>query len=309
MEQHTQGKEGPYTDVYAIGMMMYALVNGITDTKLLPSSIRRFEAMQTKKISLLTFPEDKRFSKEFIYAIKKALEIKKEDRVQTVSELIELLKKAKPSVLKNIVLMVTGIAILSTAYYFYQKELRTTIQTQPPTEVGVKTKEILIEKEDLINHLKEAEKSIMLGNMKMTLYHLEKDPSSSTPKGALRIAELYHGMYNEERNAIIWYEKAESFGYIKAKYPLAILYCKQGNFKKFTQSKGIFEYAKNSRKELKYDIALCYNELGNISQARKWFEASASMGYQPAKENLRTLLIGELGYSKERAATAIKALN
>jgi TPR repeat protein len=89
---------------------------------------------------------------------------------------------------------------------------------------------------------------------------------------------------------------------------LAVLYCKYGNFTKFNNSKDIFEYAKDSRKEFKYDIALCYNELGNINQARKWFEAAASMGYLPAKENLYTLLRGELDYTDVEARKIINDL-
>ena len=148
----------------------------------------------------------------------------------------------------------------------------------------------------------------MKGEVFKAIEYLKQDPSSQTPKGALRIAELYHALNNETKNAIIWYEKAEKLGYIKAKYPLAVLYCKYGNFTKFNNSKDIFEYAKDSRKEFKYDIALCYNELGNITKARKWFEASAVMGYLPAKENLYTLLRGELDYSDKKARKIIDNL-
>ena len=325
LEQHTQSREGTYTDIYAIGMMMYALINGITDTALLPSSVRRFEAMQTKNISLLTFPEDNRFSKTFINAIKKALEIQKENRPQTVQELIDLLKgtenpkepsEPKP---KKIVLWagvaISTLLILLAGYQLLFNQATTIKQTTTvilPTPQEIKeTTAIPTATPPLpsIDHIVEAERAIERGDIKGALTHLEQDKSSETPKGALHIAQLYHSIKGEEQNAIKWYEKAEKLGYIKAQYPLAILYCKQGNFKKFNNSKGIFEYAKDSRKEFKYDIALCFNELGNIRKAREWFEASASMGYQPAKENLYTLLTGELGYDKKKAQEIIDKLH
>jgi len=329
LEQHTQSKEGPYTDIYAIGMMMYALINGITDTKLLPSSVKRFEALHSKNVSLLTFPDDKRFTKGFINAIKKALEINKEDRPQTVQELIDLLKesKSKESSTKRssliISILITFIIGGGATYYFYQKPTtmlklepkERVLITETKKDVGevIETKQRVIEspqtiKTSSINPLKEAEKAIMKGEVFKAIEYLKQDPSSQTPKGALRIAELYHALNNETKNAIIWYEKAEKLGYIKAQYPLAVLYCKYGNFTKFNNSKDIFEYAKDSRKEFKYDIALCYNELGNITKARKWFEASAVMGYLPAKENLYTLLRGELDYSDKKARKIIDNL-
>ena len=338
LEQHTQSREGTYTDIYAIGMLMYSMINGITDTSLLPSSVKRFEAMQTKNISLLTFPDDGRFSKNFIDAIKKALEIQKENRPQTVQELIDLLKskgdqkeekqQGNKKESKKIALIAgtiaTSLIIAGASYYLYNQQSNdnkssfvenqtstTPIQdkTAPIVIAPPPKEEPIIVQAPQINHIEEAERAIAIGDLKGALTHLEKDKSSETPKGALRIAELYHSLKGEEQNAIKWYEKAEKLGYIKAQYPLAILYCKQGNFKKFNNSKGIFEYAKDSRKEFKYDIALCFNELGNIKKAREWFEASASMGYLPAKENLFTLLTGELGYDKQKAQDIINKLH
>ena len=323
LEQHTQSKEGPYTDIYAIGMMMYALINGITDTKLLPSSVKRFEALHSKNVSLLTFPDDKRFSKGFINAIKKALEINKEDRPQTVQELIDLFKESesthsstkRSSLIIGISTLATFI-IGATGYYFYQKPTPVLELEQKERVVQTETKAeataVAVPKETIkvysVDALKKAEKAIMKGEVFKAIEYLKQDPSSQTPKGALRIAELYHALNNETKNAITWYEKAEKLGYIKAQYPLAVLYCKYGNFTKFNNSKDIFEYAKNSRKEFKYDIALCFNELGNITKAREWFEASAIMGYSPAKENLYTLLRGELDYSDKKARRIIDNL-
>jgi serine/threonine protein kinase len=333
LEQHTQSKEGAYTDIYAIGMMMYALINGITETKLLPSSVKRFEALHSKNASLLTFPEDKRFTKGFINAVRNALEINKEDRPQNIQELIDLFQENQPNNLIFIIITTTLI-LGALGYYFYPnstiiKEKEQLVKANKvttsliPKEENKKIEEVKEKKKNeiqevvpimplqtikTVNHIEEAEKAIVRGEMTKAIEYLQRDESSKTPKGALRIAKLYHALNNETKNAIIWYEKAEKLGYIKAQYPLAVLYCKYGNFTKFNNSKNIFEYAKDSRKEFKYDIGLCYNELGNIRKAREWFEASASMGYAPAKENLYTLLRGELGYSDSKARKAIDKL-
>jgi len=159
-----------------------------------------------------------------------------------------------------------------------------------------------------LNRKKIMERKILLGDKRTAISHLKQNRQGQTVKGALKIAELYNTLENEENNAIEWYKKAESLGYIKAKYPLSILYCKQGNFSKFMSSTDILTYAKDSRKEFKYDIGLCYNELGNIKEARVWFKASASMGYKPAKEALFIILTGELGYKAQKAHAIINAL-
>ena len=91
LEQQTGGEEGTYTDIYSIAMVIYAMMNGITVTEELPSAIKRLDNEQNKKDSTLKFPN--RFSKSFIKAVKKGLEIQYKNRPQTVDEFIELLKK------------------------------------------------------------------------------------------------------------------------------------------------------------------------------------------------------------------------
>ena len=346
LEQHTQSKEGPYTDIYAIGMLIYALMNGITDTKLLPSAIKRFEAMHSKKASLLTFPDDKRFNKIFINAVKKALEIKKENRPQNIQEFINLLKKGEDKSKNSILLIssITALILIGGATYigFYKEEFFTleseklfakerrepieikkpltvipkviTVEkTEPqPTPNNLRPESSKIKKEEIIrekviDNIALAEKAIIEGKFLTAIKYLKKEDSTDTPLIATQIAKLYDTLGNQKINTIKWYEIAKKRGYIKAKYPLAILYCKQGNFKKF-QSKDILQYAKNARREVKYDVGLCYNEIGNMTQAIKWLKASTVMGYSPAKETLYKLLTQEMGKNNEEAIKIIKNL-
>jgi TPR repeat protein len=132
---------------------------------------------------------------------------------------------------------------------------------------------------------------------------------NKSPKVALQIAQLYEMLENETRNAMKWYQTAEEMGNLKAKYPLAILYCKEGNYAKFKdEEKSILEYASHARKEVKFNIGACYNDLGNISSAEYWFKEATKMGDQNAKKNLYQLLKTEYGYADNKAFTIIKNL-
>ena len=93
IEQQLGEKEGKYTDIYAIGMVMYALVNGIINVKELPSSKQRLAIFKTEGKSSVNFYYAKKFSKNFIKAIEKAIELRPIDRPQSVEELSKLLTK------------------------------------------------------------------------------------------------------------------------------------------------------------------------------------------------------------------------
>jgi len=99
IEQHTGATVGEYTDIYAIGMLLYALINGITDILQLPSAIQRLNSHQ--KNSNLIFTNKNKFSNNFLYAVEKALEVQYFDRPQTIDELIKLLKSQKKSSMFN----------------------------------------------------------------------------------------------------------------------------------------------------------------------------------------------------------------
>jgi len=108
LEQLTGEKEGTYTDIYSIGMVIYAMMNGIINSDELPSAIKRLDMKHSRGKSCLTFP--KRFSKSFVQAVEKSLEIQYKDRPQTVDKFIHLLKKKEPK-LVNIYIFVTLIII------------------------------------------------------------------------------------------------------------------------------------------------------------------------------------------------------
>ena len=343
LEQHIQSKEGPYTDIYAIGMVIYSMMNGITDTKLLPTAIKRYEAMHTKKVSLLTFPDDGRFSKRFIDAVKKATEIEAKDRPQSVDELIELFKEEKSETdisggkkikkVYTISSIIAIVALLGGAYFYYNKTSQTPISqtslTSTPTTIATSnpvktsapstvttnpkpTPTPTIKEEvsnDDIDYFNEAKLALAQGNIPKAIEYFTISANKGNPLAAFELGEIYDLRLNKRNSAIKWYEKADKLGNLKAKYPLAILYCQQGNFRKFNSDKTILEYAKNSRKEVKRDIGLCYNLMGNINESKKWFESAVKMGSNKAKELLYEVLTKEFGYTDKKAREHIDKLS
>jgi len=336
LEQHTQSKEGAYTDIYAIGMMIYALINGITETQLLPSAIKRFEAMHSKKTSLLTFPDDGRFTETFINAVKKALEIEAINRPQNIDELIALFKSegVKPKKKNYLMASLSLITLLGLGGgYFYINHIAKPPITPPisNTKVTELTKETsdstlinppsikkeepllptiptIIEEEE-IDYIKKAQLAKSQGNTKKAIEYYTMAYKEGDATAPFELGTIYELTLKKPKSAIKWYEKAEELGNIKAQYPLSLLYCQKGNFRRFNNNKEMLEYAKGSRKEVKYDVGLCFKKQGNLKQAQNWFEASAKMGYNEAKSSLYILLRTELGYNDAKTRKYIENLN
>jgi len=331
LEQHTQSKEGPYTDIYAIGMMIYALINGITDTQLLPSAIKRFEAMHSKKSSLLTFPDDGRFTETFINAVKKALEIEAINRPQNIDELIALFKEKKKKPNKKSYLM-TSLGVITLlgvggGYFYLNKSnnlpispptpiTKTTNLTKEPSPITESTPPSTdiptiptVTDEEEIDYIKKAQLAKSQGNIKKAIEYYTKAYKEGDATAAFELGTIYELTLKKPKSAIKWYEKAEELGNIKAQYPLSLLYCQKGNFRRFNNNKEMLEYAKGSRKEVKYDVGLCFKKQGNLKEAQKWFEESAKMGYNEAKSSLYILLRTELGYNDAKTRKYIENLN
>ena len=328
LEQHTQSKEGTYTDIYAIGMLIYAMMNGITNISMLPSAIKRYEAINSKKISLLTFPDDNRFSKTFINAVKYILEIEAKNRPQSILELIALLKgvKSKHQSKKKFLLLVSSIGLITLlgGGYLYQikkeiqtpqkgKETVTEVQTTiaPQKEIVKEVQRIIpIQKEqkENINYFLEAKLLKAQGQINKAIEYFKISVTEDENAKSAFLLGLIYESNNNLNLAKKWFLKAEELGNDKAKYPLAIIYCKQGNYRKFKNDRTLLDYAENSTKEMKYDVALCFQQLDDITNAKRWFEESSKMGYSPAIKNLYKLLMSQLGYSSLRAKEYIDLL-
>jgi TPR repeat protein len=98
---------------------------------------------------------------------------------------------------------------------------------------------------------------------------------------------LISEIQGENQEAINWYKKAKESGNIKAKYRLGVLSCQ---IKSYDYLDDFKEYAKNSTKDVQYDLAVCLLKKGDNKEALSWFKKVADRNDSKAQYQVAMLV-------------------
>ena len=99
IEQYSsRGKQGPWTDIYALGAICYKAITG----NLPIDATERVRKDPHIKLIDAQVPKSLGYPKSYLQAIDRALEVEEEDRPQSVNELIEYLSESSETLDENI---------------------------------------------------------------------------------------------------------------------------------------------------------------------------------------------------------------
>lgn len=114
VEQYGNSIDAPYTDIYAVGMVLYILMTK-KDFHIIPTSVDR--SLHNEKLDYPSDLED-RYSMILINAMKKSLEVKHEKRPQDIDEMISLMLESssvkKPLIPWGLMAIVTPVSAIVT---------------------------------------------------------------------------------------------------------------------------------------------------------------------------------------------------
>jgi len=112
------------------------------------------------------------------------------------------------------------------------------------------------------------------------------------------------GLSKDEKQAIVWYEKAAEQNYPAAQYNLGIKYFKGCGVEK-DNTKSVYWYLRAAEKgsaDAQFNLGVCYDVgegvSSDIETAVKWYENSASQGNTNAQYNLGVCYLNGRGVTK-----------
>ena len=102
IEQYSLDKQnqGPWNDIYALGIVLYQLMMGYTDASEIPDAQTRDLHISQGEDDPLVFPKELPYSKKLIDTVKKMTAIYVEDRLKSCNEVLELLINSEPPIEK-----------------------------------------------------------------------------------------------------------------------------------------------------------------------------------------------------------------
>jgi len=129
-------------------------------------------------------------------------------------------------------------------------------------------------------------KCLKSNNIPRAIKAFEKASEDDNALAMYKLGIIYEEKKKSNKKAIEWYKKAKKAGNTTAKYRLGVLSCKMHTY---THLNDFEEYAQTyTKKDIQYDLAVCFYENKNRLKAIKWFKKvanknSAKAKYQVAK--------------------------
>jgi len=123
-------------------------------------------------------------------------------------------------------------------------------------------------------------------NITQAIDAFEKASKDDNALAMYKLGVIYEEREKNSTKAIKWYKKSKNAGNTTAKYRLGVLSCKMHTY---NHLKDFEEYAETyTKKDIQYDLAVCFSESRNRIKAIKWFKKvanknSAKAQYQVAK--------------------------
>ena len=285
-EQYGNQKQGPWTDIYALGMVMYKLATGLPSSEV-PASIDR---LQKDSDPLLPI-KNSSITPNLKKVILKALSIRVEDRFQQAEEMIDAImidadqpmedertiEKTIPYVIppkrskRNLmtISIITAIAIGAIGSFFLLNDKQINIENNMTISSNVD--------------------SSTESNITATAMTKEK-----------AFEEALTLLQEEARDEAKEYFKiASDQGHTKAKVYLGEIYYQEKNYHK--AKKYYYEAAKEGDIDGQFWFAEIIRFEGKESQAKVWYRKASEQGHIKAK-----FMLGEIYYTNDEYGDAQK---
>ena len=139
------------------------------------------------------------------------------------------------------------------------------------------------------DYYKEGLDFLLQNNIEKAIESFEKSSDDGNALAMFKLG-LIAEIQEKNQEAIKWYQKAKAGGNIKAKYRLGVLSCQMQSYTYLDDFK---DYAKNSTKDVQYDLAVCLSKKGDKPEALKWFKIVADKNDSKAQYQVAMLVDGD----------------